>query len=363
SYPIAKLLDYLLGHKEGSIYRHAGLKELVALHGEDQAGPLSKDEVSILRAVLDLRSKTVKDVMTPLDDVFMFSVSQKLDKKVIQQILRAGHSRIPIFLGKDRNAILGTLLVKQLLLNDPDMETPLSTIKLRRLPRVCSDTPLFEMLHIFEAGSSHMALVVDELSANVPEGLDSHSDYMDSPRWVAKTEYSRFKCLGIITLEDVIEELIGEEIIDETDVYIDMQTKIRVSRTELGASAASDSGSACEGGTEEGERRPLLGGSATKPVNPNSALYYRPINLPSSLLDRQQKKLEKITGKKNRKRLFAPHDLLSDLYSDSNTGSRPSTSQHSPATRLLGETDVIPEIALSMPAIPSEIKPSLSRSI
>jgi metal transporter CNNM len=87
SYPIARLLDYLLGHKAGVIYRHAGLKELVALHGEDQSGPLSKDEVSILRAVLDLRTKTVKDVMTAIDDVFMFSLSEKLDRQTIQKVL------------------------------------------------------------------------------------------------------------------------------------------------------------------------------------------------------------------------------------------------------------------------------------
>ena len=86
SYPIARLLDFLLGHKAGLIYRHAGLKELVALHGEDQAGPLSKDEVSILRAVLDLRGKTVKDVMTAIDDVFMFSLSEKLDRSTIEKV-------------------------------------------------------------------------------------------------------------------------------------------------------------------------------------------------------------------------------------------------------------------------------------
>jgi metal transporter CNNM len=86
SYPVAALLDWMLGHKGGVVYRHAGLKELVSLHGEDQEGPLSSDEVSVLRAVLDLRSKTVKDVMTPLKDVYMLEISQRLDKNTASSV-------------------------------------------------------------------------------------------------------------------------------------------------------------------------------------------------------------------------------------------------------------------------------------
>jgi CBS domain containing-hemolysin-like protein len=62
------------------------LKELVALHGEDQAGTLNKDEVSIVRAVLDLRDKTVDQIMTKMEDVFMLPLSARLDVKTIQLV-------------------------------------------------------------------------------------------------------------------------------------------------------------------------------------------------------------------------------------------------------------------------------------
>jgi metal transporter CNNM len=213
SYPIACLLDWLLGHKSGMLYRHAGLKELVALHGESQSGPLSKDEVETLQAVLDLKSKTVCDIMTKIDDVFMLPAASNLNRKTINTILDRGHSRIPIYL-QDRQHIIGTLLVKQLLLNDPSHETPIASLKLRKLPKVPYDTPLYEMLHIFEAGSSHMALVVKDADS-VSSTAAGDVFITRSPNWSIRkqqTETRKFQPIGIVTLEDVIEEFLGTEV-------------------------------------------------------------------------------------------------------------------------------------------------------
>jgi metal transporter CNNM len=147
AYPIAWLLDWILGHKQGMIYRHAELRELVTLHGEDQSGPLTKDEVSVLKAVLDLRHKTVSDIMTKLDDVFMLPSTGVLNRTTLKSILRAGHSRIPIYAPKNRKNIVGVLLVKQLLLNETTGEdTRFDSLDLRPLPKVIPSLPLFDML-------------------------------------------------------------------------------------------------------------------------------------------------------------------------------------------------------------------------
>ncbi len=61
------------------------LRELVALHGEGSGGTLTTDEVSILRAVLEIRDKTVVNVMTQLDDVFMLSSDAKLDARALEE--------------------------------------------------------------------------------------------------------------------------------------------------------------------------------------------------------------------------------------------------------------------------------------
>ena len=102
-------------------------------------------------------------------------------------ISKSGHSRIPIY-GQCRDEIIGILLVKTLIQNETSQRNSISSLNLQKPLRIRPDTQLFDILHIFEKGSSHMAIVENDC-----------------------------KAIGIITLEDVIEQLIGEEITDETD--------------------------------------------------------------------------------------------------------------------------------------------------
>ena len=62
------------------------MRELVALHGEESGGSLTKDEVSILRAVLEIRDKTVKDIMTSLENVFMLELDSLLDRQRLEAV-------------------------------------------------------------------------------------------------------------------------------------------------------------------------------------------------------------------------------------------------------------------------------------
>jgi hypothetical protein len=101
--------------------------------------------------------------------------------------------------------IVGMILVKKLIVLDLDQEIAIKHLPLNSLPKVSRETPLFDMINEFQNGQSHMAAVIDPDS-----GL----------------------AVGVITLEDVIEEMIQEEIIDETDQYVDIHAKIKVSRTQ-----------------------------------------------------------------------------------------------------------------------------------
>ncbi|ORZ23036.1 hypothetical protein BCR42DRAFT_403830 [Absidia repens] len=208
AYPIALLLDYFLGKSHGTVYKKAGLKTLVSLHrSENATDGLTEDEVHIIGSVLDLRDKPVSKVMTPIQDVFTLTMDDILDKETVDKILFHGYSRIPICAPEDQSNFFGMLLVKQLITYDVEDALPVRCFNLGILPETSPDTSCLDILNFFQEGKSHLAL----LSSN-PGGVGG--------------------ALGVITLEDVIEELIGEEIIDETDIYIDVHKKVKVIRRQ-----------------------------------------------------------------------------------------------------------------------------------
>ncbi|KAL6238996.1 hypothetical protein BDW75DRAFT_178670 [Aspergillus navahoensis] len=200
AWPTAKLLDYLLGQTHGTVYKKAGLKTLVMLHkslGAQPAERLTEDEVTIITAVLDLKAKPVKSIMTPMAHVFTMSSDAVLDEKTMELILSAGFSRIPVHSPGDQGDFVGMLLVKTLITYDPDDARRVGEFVLATLPETCPDTSCLDILNYFQEGHSHMALV-------------------------SKSPGRNGAALGVVTLEDVVEELIGEEIIDESDKHEDL---------------------------------------------------------------------------------------------------------------------------------------------
>ncbi|CAH01224.1 Mam3p [Kluyveromyces lactis] len=201
AYPIALLLDWLLGEDHGTIYKKSGLKTLVHLHRTMGMERLTLDEVTIISAVLDLKEKKVSEIMTPIDAVFTLSADKILDEKTVEDIFNSGFSRIPIYLPGQPTNYIGMLLVRVLISYDPDDCLPVSHFPLATLPETAPQTSCLNILNYFQEGKSHMCVV-------------------------SRDPGSSSGAIGLVTLEDVIEELIGEEIVDESDVFVDIHQRI-----------------------------------------------------------------------------------------------------------------------------------------
>ncbi|XP_053292474.1 metal transporter CNNM1 [Pleuronectes platessa] len=212
AYPVSKLLDIMLHQEISSFYTR---EKLVAmLRVTDPYHDLVKEELNIIQGALELRTKTVEDVLTPLSDCYMLSSDAVLDFCTMSDVMQSGFTRIPVY-ENDRSNIVDILFVKDLAFVDPDDCTPLKTInQFYKHPMHCvfNDTKLDVMLEEFKRGKSHLAVVQRVNSEGEGDPF--------------------YEMIGIVTLEDVIEEIIKSEIVDETDLYTDNRNKRRVSTQE-----------------------------------------------------------------------------------------------------------------------------------
>lgn len=233
AWPLGKILDYFLGADQGpELFDPKDLKTLVELHAEDEGGGLHSDEVMIMKHTMELRRKTAGSIMTPLKEVFMLPHTAVLDFQTIDDIIVAGFSRVPIF--KDNPAhIVGILHVKRLLRINPENKIPVSRVQ-SKVYHVSTQMKLFDLLNEFQKGDSHLAMV----AADAKELRHRSASFTGSQR--SKSPLRRLQprqalyqrnvvspdahnmmasdnCViqGVVSLEDVIEEMIGEEIEDE----------------------------------------------------------------------------------------------------------------------------------------------------
>ena len=333
AWPVSRILHLALGPHHGTVYRRSELKELVTMHAASggRGGDLKGDTVMIVGGALDMQEKVAIQAMTPIGQVFMLPVDARLDYQTLEQIVRSGHSRIPVYQeveaskpskplallsrtlgriapgsitppstptgevpsmpaeqaqsdgGKPAPAaarttrkIVGALLVKQCVLLDPGDAVPISDLVINALPTVPRDESLLNVLNVFQEGSSHMAIVSPHSSLStavkippqvfIPGAVDAdaekaamdaqHQPHGQRSRLIRKLYRSRRRAsaggaaapdspmampadaaisqsvtesdepLGIITLEDVLEELIGEEILDEYDSSADQSSML-----------------------------------------------------------------------------------------------------------------------------------------
>ena len=149
---------------------------------------LDAEEKSMLTGVLEVSETQVREVMIPRSQMVVIDIEQDFDE-ILAVIIQSGHSRFPV-IGEDRDEVLGVLLAKDLLryFHSEDAKD----VPLRKLLRPASVIPeskrLNALLKEFRASHNHMAIVVDEYGG----------------------------VAGLLTIEDVLEEIVGE-IDDEHD--------------------------------------------------------------------------------------------------------------------------------------------------
>jgi CBS domain containing-hemolysin-like protein len=154
---------------------------------------------SLLKNVLDLRQRVVRDIMTPRNDVVSLDLEESFEANV-EKALASRHTRFPLVRGHLDHAV-GLIHIKELVPMMRDPNPDLLRIK-RELTPVPEMMPLEKLLTLFLSKHAHLAVVVDEFGGTV----------------------------GMVTLENVLEELVGD-IQDEFDT--DQQEFRKINKNEF----------------------------------------------------------------------------------------------------------------------------------
>jgi len=165
----------------GYVKKYFSSEELItAVDMGVKEGNFDKFEHSILSNILAFRKKQVKEIMTPTVNVFSLPVEMGREE-MIAEIRRSGFSRVPVH-GRSKDDIKGFLHIKDLLKTALHEEKRRTNLPLRKTFFVPETAHIAELLKEFIKSRMHFAVVIDEYGSYV----------------------------GIATMEDILEELIGE---------------------------------------------------------------------------------------------------------------------------------------------------------
>ena len=155
---------------------------------QDSRQYLEPDTVAMLEGVLDLPATKIREVMTPRTSLVSLQEDDDV-LDIIHVLIESAHSRFPVFSAENSDKVVGVLLAKDLLpfLNQVDRKVDIPTL-MRQAVFVPESARSDQVLRMLKNTQSHLAIVIDEY------GTTS----------------------GIVTLEDILEEIVGE-IEDEHD--------------------------------------------------------------------------------------------------------------------------------------------------
>ena len=189
AWPIAKMLDHFLGDEIPTVYSKSELMDIISEHEDSEHSDVDADEERILHGALQFSHTRVREVMTPAEQVVSFDENTRLNDEFFTEVQEQGFSRLPIYSGEKSN-VIGILYVKDLITEDEDIS-------------ITQTEEAFEK---------------EFLSVDQNEMLDKVlTKMLKQRRHLAIVQAKSGRFLGVISLEDIIEEIIQVEIEDEDD--------------------------------------------------------------------------------------------------------------------------------------------------
>ena len=245
TYWLGKCLDIILGEQGKTRYQNQDLKCLVEMHTnealrkiaeEEEKNPyipktdipkpsenmgLGQLEANLMISALEIKEKKAVEIMINFNEIYSIKYEEPIDKKKVVEILDKGFSRIPVFRNDDKTDLIGLLRIKQLIKVDFNQRKSLKELGIRLKPPLVipPNMTLINLLRQFRSGKSHMAFITEQVELlQAKFGLTRNNSVAINMLYNETfADTKNIKILGLVTLEDVIEQIFNLEIMDEED--------------------------------------------------------------------------------------------------------------------------------------------------
>lgn len=190
--PLSRFVDSLVGDDGPSIYSREELYRILEEHKISNTD-IEEDEAQIVRHALSFGTKLVREIMTPRRVVVSVSADESIGPILVDELHKSGHSRFPVYNDKKAQNFTGILYLRDLV-GRKDGGTAKEVMQ-AQVYYVHEEQPLDYALRVFLKTNHHLLVVVNTFEEFV----------------------------GVLSFEDVIEQILGKQIMDEFDQHADLR--------------------------------------------------------------------------------------------------------------------------------------------
>lgn len=171
-----------------NLYEKEDIYDLLERQKDMEDNRIAEHDIALMQHVLQFSDKYVRDVYVPMRVVQVIDINESIGPKLMDELYKSGYSRFPVY-ENDKTNITGTLYIKDLV--HQKSKGHVRDVVRPEVFYVHEDFTLQQALQAFLKTKHHLFIVVNEFEEFV----------------------------GIVTIEDIVEELIGKQIVDEFDTY------------------------------------------------------------------------------------------------------------------------------------------------
>jgi len=186
--PVAYALDKMLGNEIPTIYSKNEMMKFIAEHEDHPSAPIDADEERIIHGALQYSDKKVAEVMTSIAKIVFVNQDEHINQELLQKIKNSGKSRFPV-IGDNTNKVDGILYAKDLVGITFDNSKKVKDLQREKVIVVEETDKLDNVLNKFLENRIHLFVVKN----------------------------NKGEITGIVTIEDLIEEILKREIVDESE--------------------------------------------------------------------------------------------------------------------------------------------------